>query len=416
MSLHRSTRALAALIAGLGCVALAAAQSTSGYDTTTLSAADVLPSDVLSGPGYRISDTVTSDGHLNTYQLDTDWGPLTIQGTDLLMLRIHEMAAIKQIEQTKQSSTFLDAAATAAKSPINGAKNLVTDPVNTVDQTVKGAGKFIGNLGDSLFGDHSSSNEDTFQAAIGFNAYKRKVAYQLGVDPYTTYPPLEKELNDVCWTGFAGGMAVKAAFMAVPGGAGLAVSSTSTTEDMRAQLRDNTPADLVKLNTQKLQAMGVSSGVIGVFMRNTTFTPTLQTGIVDALAKMSGTEQRTLIIEDAASVTSHDDAFYQLQSARLLAGYHVNVEPVTRLVQANHLTMAQNQKGALVGVFAVDRVLWTPSLERGEGRASAYANTLGNVTSRELWVPRGMTALAKQNLTKAGWTVHDDAKKQLSLK
>jgi hypothetical protein len=39
---------------------------------------------------------------------------------------------------------------------------------------------------------------------IGFADAKRKAAVSLGVDPYTTNPLLQRELDGIAWASFAG--------------------------------------------------------------------------------------------------------------------------------------------------------------------------------------------------------------------
>ena len=224
-----------------------AAPRDDGFDASTLSAADVLPPNLQKGPGFEVADEVHSTGNLNTYELKTDWGNFAVVGTDLLRLRVHEIAALRHIEEMEKSDVFLDAAEKAAMSPVRAAKSLIHDPVNTLEQTAKGVGSFVGNIGSSLFGskEETTADEDKLQALIGFYAYKRKFAYDLDVDPYTTFEPLQSALTDICWTGFAGGMTVKAAFIAVPGPSGMALSISSSSESFKAALRDKTPQQLV---------------------------------------------------------------------------------------------------------------------------------------------------------------------------
>jgi hypothetical protein len=61
-----------------------------------LSASEVLPRDLLTGPNYTVKDVVISDGLINIYELDTLYGPLKVESTALLLKRISELKAINQ--------------------------------------------------------------------------------------------------------------------------------------------------------------------------------------------------------------------------------------------------------------------------------------------------------------------------------
>jgi len=67
-----------------------------------------------------------------------------------------------------------------------------------------------------------ASGGNLLNSALGQASYKRQYAAEFGVDPYTSYEPLQKALTDLSWTAAAGGLTVKAAFIAIPGGAGWA--------------------------------------------------------------------------------------------------------------------------------------------------------------------------------------------------
>jgi hypothetical protein len=58
------------------------------------------------------------------------------------------------------------------------------------------------------------------QQLIGFSDTKRKMAIKLGVDPYSTNPVLQHELDGIAWASFAGGSTFYLATLPIGGGAG----------------------------------------------------------------------------------------------------------------------------------------------------------------------------------------------------
>ena len=94
------TRALFYLGAGLIAVASLASlgpASAQGYERPpTFSAAQVLPPDLLQSPYHQIVGPVTVQGFLNRYQMQTKYGTFTVEGTELLRMRVREAAATAQ--------------------------------------------------------------------------------------------------------------------------------------------------------------------------------------------------------------------------------------------------------------------------------------------------------------------------------
>jgi len=218
-----------------------------------LQASQVLSKELLSGPNYTVKETVTNDGFINLYELDTPYGSLKVESTALLLKRVAELRAISKINELKGTDVYMKAAKGAALAPVKTATGVVTDPVGTASGVVSGVGNFFGKVSDAATS--SDPNKDKALNSIsGQAAFKRDFAYQFGVDAYTNFEPLQKALNDVSWTAAVGGLTAKAAFMAIPGGAGALVGYSGTADTMRSLVRDKTPPELEKINRQSLRS------------------------------------------------------------------------------------------------------------------------------------------------------------------
>ncbi len=64
-----------------------------------LSASDVLPREILSGPNYVVRETVRNDGLVNTYDIETTYGLLAVESTELLLKRIAELNALWKLQE-----------------------------------------------------------------------------------------------------------------------------------------------------------------------------------------------------------------------------------------------------------------------------------------------------------------------------
>ena len=269
------TAVLRVLLALFACgVFLASSASAQDLERTPifLLAADELPREILKGANYRVKDAVINDGLVNIYELQTLYGPLKVEGTVFLLKRISELRALQQIEQLKGTDVYLNALQNAVTSPLKTAEELITDPVGTASDVADGIGRFFSNVANSISGSTPGTDSphqgNVLHYALGHASYKREFAYQFGVDPYTSYEPLQKGLNDIAWTATAGGLTVKASAMAVPGAAGTAIGMVNTAGSLKALVRDKTPNELRRINQDKLWGMGVPDPLVKVFMRN----------------------------------------------------------------------------------------------------------------------------------------------------
>jgi hypothetical protein len=105
-------------------------------------------------------------------------------------------------------------------SPFEFVGSLVTEPVDTVTNTVSGVGDFFDGLASGVR--NSGKTQDSALASLtGEAKEKRVLATTYGVDPYTDFKPLADRLDSLARASALGGLAVKGAFVAW--GAGLVV-------------------------------------------------------------------------------------------------------------------------------------------------------------------------------------------------
>ena len=116
-----------------------------------------------------------------------------------------------------------------------------------------------------------SDQEDSMtKSAIGFSYMKRKLAFQVGVDPYSSNPALQDELNGLAWIAFTADLAPQFGYLFMPGGAILwmTFSATRWTSYLDEQVRDYSPGDLRAMGRDKLEKMGANEDDIHRFFLN----------------------------------------------------------------------------------------------------------------------------------------------------
>jgi hypothetical protein len=277
--------------------AVVLAQQPSYENKPVLSASKILPPELLSGPNHKVQDRVTSDGIVNIYRIDSKFGSFNAVSTSMLRVRIGEINAMAVMDRLKGTKEFGDAIKESALSTMTTAKNMVFQPVKTVGEAASGVGMLFRRAGDSMFGAKRSDAEDSrFKDLIGFTNYKREYAYNIGVDVYSRNETLQDRLNDISWTGFAGGLTVSLATAAVSGGAGVAMTTINTTKLTSAIFKTTTPQDLRRINSEKLKAMDIDQHTIDTFISDSVFSPREQTLFVAAVDEMKGVADRERLV------------------------------------------------------------------------------------------------------------------------
>jgi hypothetical protein len=378
-----------------------------------LQASDLLPGELIQGTNYVVRPTVISDGFICIYDLDTIYGPLKVESNALLLKRIGELRALAQIEQLKKTDVYMNAFKNVATGPVKTAAGLVQDPGGTVSNVASGIGQFFSNVGGAVSSDNPNKG-NLLTSASGQAAYKRQYATQFGVDPYTTYEPLQKALSDLAWTAAAGGLTVKAAFMAIPGGAGLAVGVTGSADTLTGLLSDKTPVELASINQSALAGMGVSDASIQAFMQNSFFNPYEQTLLVGALASMSGVKDRGIYIDKAAATFETPLAVFLRTRAQLISLYTDKTHSVQRFVDLNGTPVLLTNNGKIIAIFPLDYIALTPNFARKAEAISAALKQIPGVTGKELWVTGKVDPIARKALEAKGWKVEEKAREKLA--
>ncbi len=378
-----------------------------------LQASDVLPGQLIQGSNYAVRATVISDGFINTYDLDTNYGPLSVESTALLLKRIAELKALDRIEQLKKTDVYMNAFRSVAAGPLKTAEGLVQDPSGTVTNVASGIGQFFSNVGSAVTSD-SAHKGNLVNSALGQASYKRQYAAEFGVDPYTSYEPLQKALTDLAWTAAAGGLTVKAAFMAIPGGAGLTLGVTGSADTLKGLLRDKTPAELASINQSSLAGMGVSDDSIAAFMQNTSFDPYEQTLLVSALAGMTNVRDRGIYIDKAATAFTEPLAVFLRARAQLIRLYSDKTLSVKSFVDADGIPVLLMNNGKIIAIFPFDYIAWTPDFGRKAIAVSAAIKQMPGISGKELWITGKVHPLARKALEAKGWKVEERVREKLA--
>jgi hypothetical protein len=402
---HVSGLTVAAVNAWLVCVTVCAVAAQ--IENPPTKSAATLVGGQIRGANYEIDDTVRSDGFLYIFSLNTTYGRYQVEGLDLLKIRLHELGAVAALEKMNKSQAYVDAASKAAMKPVNLAAGLVTNPVGTVEQSMSGVGALFSRIGSSA-ANIGHDRDDIADSTLGVSSARRKIANKLGVDPYTDFKPLADALEDMARVTALGDLTVSAAFMAIPGGAGMAVSYSKTSQEVEQMVLEKTPSELRDVNKAKLSAMGVPGPTISAFLDNTFYTPTDQTIIVASLAKMGGVANRGLFVKRASQASNRNLAVFIRHRAQLLAAHHSRVEPFADFFEVRGLPLNRTRSGKVVIVVPFDELAWTKQASDLVAVIDQEVKQRKVGNSVEVRTTGTATPLARDGLSEQGWKVFDN--------
>ena len=341
--------------------------------------------------------------------MKTPYGEFQTVGDQLMRTRIKELNALNALEKTNDAQKFGEGAVKAGLGPVVFAGNLIAHPVDTTQGTFAGVGQFFNSVGSGL-NNMGKSRDNAVASLTGESRQKRLIATELGVDPYTDFKPLADRLDALAGAAAVGNLAVSGALMAAPGGAGAIASNASTANTLDGMVNDYSAAQLMDMNREKLGRLGVSAAVAGQLFANRNYTPLDITAMVEALSAMGAAKGLEAMVARAASAGSRETAYFIRRRIELTAAYRRWSANIAAYVGTGDLRypLCLTASGAIVGVYPIDSLSWTPETARTFEAMTEEARRSGASAARTLVITGEATPLARQNLASLGWTVRTD--------
>ncbi len=381
-----------------------------------LLAQDLAPPTLLNGAGFQVDNQVPTDGLTANFTIHTDLGTLQAHGLEMLRIRIAEVPAMIELQNTSKTKVFMQSVATNAARPVAAAGQMVMHPVDTVKGLPGGVGRFFGRvgLGAKRIQEAATEPEDTpasekagavaerslqtTRDVFGYEQERRELAKQLHVDPYTTNPILKEQLDDIALTAFRAHVGVTTTMSVfIPGS--MAITATRV---VSTWVWDTPKADLIVQNQKKLEESNVPGQTTKEFMHNQAFPLSVQTAFVEDFTHLSGVPGAANIVPLANTAESEDQARFLADCLHMLVNYHQTQTPLKRII-ARGTMIGVDRAGVIVVPAEVDYVSWTK-------RASYFANRPDLASpKRTVWLSGRMSPTAKRNFKALGWVVNENA-------
>jgi len=364
---------------------------------------------------YEIGGEVLNDGISNHFYIFSGSDAYSVECNELAIERIREIGVIDHLGQIRRGEAFADGVKKAAQGTLESAKTLITQPLRTVGNAPQGVRRFFSNAYQTTKRDPKSQYEDAaYKEAIGFSAVKRNLASELMVDVYSSNEQLQRELDEVAWTSYAGGVSLAALrTAALPTSIGRPVSAGKTAVRVSQIVQEETPQNLERRNREQLQTIGATASQIEALVQNPWYSPRRQTALTEALYALRSVRGIAGYLDRAVTAASESEAYFMHRSAELLEELHTTQKPLTELYMGSGLPVAETKEGGLAAAFAIDHLIWSERVDRATAGLRDELPAKHKETPVVVWVGGTASERAKTHLAKRGLTVQEHALEQL---
>ncbi|HEY4256595.1 MAG TPA: hypothetical protein VGM66_05230 [Candidatus Udaeobacter sp.] len=377
-----------------------------------LKASGILKPELLKGPHYVVREPVPTASGINQFTIDSDFGLFEADGNEMLLQRLKEIDAIARLRDVSRTDEFKKSLVAAAKSPLNSAKNIARDPAQAISNVPKGIMKFLGRAKKTVQNVGKGSGEDEGEGSrlkdvMGYSDKKRKIALQMGIDPYSTNTVLQKELDDVAWASWAGGFTFSVATFPVSGPIGAALTVTNLNSTVDQLLREKSPSELEQINRATFRAMGASASDIERILHGGAFTPTQSTTFAVNLKSLKGVANRGAFVKVAAQKsTTEADALFCVHTAALMNQIHEKI-PIARITMLHDFPICVAKDGTIVVALQWDYAAWTSGAASFTDEVQKLAAQSGKNSNVFVALSGQVSPRLRQELETRGFTVHD---------
>ena len=394
-------------------VALGAAKTAKYEAPSDKRASEVLPPNLRSGPHFRVQDRVGADGYMLRFTVTSDYGTFPVTGEYGLRKLINEIQAIAALKKMSKGEAFAAGVKGKAQETVEFGANLVTDPGSTLTSVPQGVGKLFNNIATGLQKPREPRRDTVGQQLLNVSDAKRKMAYDLGVDVYSSNRVLQNELESLSKAQALGSLGVSAA---IPYGGGTVVGlsrSSQTASEVNQLIRDESPSGLRNVNERKLQAMGLDRSLTERFLNSTQLSPRHKTVIVASLVRLSGARGRDAFINFALRASDESSANFMQNMAEILAAYQQTVSPIQEIVAPGAI-LARAANGTVLIPFPLDYGVWTVKAEGVFKKTLASYKMSSRTPARfEFWVTGTVSPLARRQLEAQGIKVVENVNRRI---
>jgi hypothetical protein len=398
---------------------------------------------LLSGPDFRVVPEVAVRGYMGNFLIDTKFGPMRADSVEMLAIRIGELPAMQALDQASRSGAFATALAARAKKTGSAIVNVVAHPVDTITGLPRGVARYLGAQWDKWSGRAQAVSDrsqrefenrgDPYRAPPGpmtamrdappdqppasadeknrawyaragnevaregkrflqYNSQRRAMAKLLDIDPESSNPVLNQELDTLAWAAVWGNFSAGTTLGQIGGTAATVIGDTGK---LNQYVLSQTPEKLREANEKRLLALCSDETAVRSFLRRGGFTDTLRTALALELEKLAPKSGCNGLLELAAKTRGEVEARYLVNALKLVAQ-----QPDAgggELLMSGAAIAWRMPSGKLILPLPVDYLTWNADLATFFDQPSLHA------TGKLALIGGEASMLAQRALTERGW-------------
>jgi len=238
------------------------------------------------------------------------------------------------------------------------------------------------------------------EAYLSVSSAERAWHRELGTDPYTSNDVLQNAVSSVAWADRLGRFGIKQ--VGIP-----KIPGVDIIDDVNDAVWSKDPYELRDYNQGILQAAGADEDLIEQFFDNRAMSPTLQTLLIAALAHMETTTGRELVIRGTFILETETEARFYVESAMMLAWYHSNEDPITRIDEGTSIPVGIRPDGSTISMFAADRLYWNETVADNAAHYLSARDSDDPVT-HDVWLSGSASDRVHREAGARGWDIHEN--------
>ncbi len=399
---------------------------------------------LLSGPDFRVVPEVRVRGYMADYLIDTKFGPMYAESTQLLGIRIAELPALEALDRASRTGAFAHAFSTRGKNAGAAIVHVLAHPVDTITGLPAGVARYFeqkwdtwahraqslsdrttriienpgnpsqapsgpmtairrippevkppGHRNRTWYGRMGSEAGRETRRYLKFNQQRRAICKLLGIDPNSTNAALKEKLDSLAWAAVWGDFSATAALGKITGTTAQVVSYSA---QVNRYVYDYPPEQLREINARRLQTWCSDDYSIRQFLHRGGFTDTLRSKLIDKLAQLNPVRGCNELIELGASTRGEVEARYLVNALSLILD-HAPESGGGTLMTVGAALAYRTRSGKLILPLPVDYLSWNRHLARfldlPDWRNGDKTVLIGGEAS----------LLSQRNLTQRGWNL-----------
>jgi len=410
-----------------------------------LPAATLVQPALLSGPDFRVVPEVRVRGYMAQYLIDTKYGPLRADSSEVLALRVAELPALDALDRATRSQAFATALTARGRKTGAAVVNVLAHPVDTLTGIPTGVARYFGAKWDLWTGraqsvaDRSArefeNKGDPYRAPPGpmtaardaprdaaearpekkdrawyaragseaeretkrylkYSQQRRDMAKLLGVDPNSGNPLLAEKLDTLAWAAVWGNFSAGEALGQITGGAATVVSWTGK---LNQYVLETPPEQLREENAKRLAKYCSDDFAVRQFLRRGGFSDTLRTALAQSLEALAPQAGCNDLVELAAATRGEVEARYLVDALKMLER-EPDAHGGTLLVVGAALAWRTHDDRLLLPL-PVDYLSWNGDL------ATFFEQPAFAVRDKRALIAGDASLLAQRQLTQRGWSL-----------